>query len=674
MRNRFPRPCSPRRGVTLIEMLVAVMLLVLMMTVIVTIFTSATGAVSGLQVFHQLDGDLRQLDITIRTDLNGLTAKVTPPINPNDNLGYLEIGENAFADLQNEDTDDYIRFTAKAPDGQPFKGRIWLGATNTTANQPVLMTSQYAEIIYFLRNGNLYRRVFLVAPEKQDAVNTAWKNATSGGTLPLAFYPSIFGGTLSTSWLGVNDLSARPSATGVPGSMSTLYPIQLNTLGDLTNRQNRAFYQRYGNDFTNNLGVAGGDGIADDNNPDAVPNIVGDGVTDYPPTLYYGMPASSLLFEATTAARVASTETLAFPYLFPGAYSVPDSSAYSGSLTGSGWIHSTDPSPNPAFANALDQLSRINHSPLASGDSLNPPASTSTQTWWGFPTWRETMLPRWTDPSVQVSSGSQPDGLHPFVATANPAAGANATNMGLNFLPPMTSAYRVTPQDYTDGLGTALTGTSSSLWLSCWDDDLIMTGVRSFDIKVFDNSFPGYVDLGWGDDLRLQPITSPTGAAKTFLSQANGAQFTTQTLPVTYWNTGAFDTLTQTFAHEGRMPPLYNDLRIDAQFPNPFYPAITYPLVSSTYNGNVGDANAAVMRLRRVWDSWSTDYTRVPATGFDPTTKLPVGPPWSPPIYPSYPAPYPAPMRGIQIQIRVVDPRNERVKTLTIRQDFSEKL
>jgi hypothetical protein len=53
---------------------------------------------------------------------------------------------------------------------------------------------------------------------------------------------------------------------------------------------------------------------------------------------------------------------------------------------------------------------------------------------------------------------------------------------------------------------------------------------------------------------------------------------------------------------------------------------------------------------------------------------MPSGPPFSPPIYTSYPPPYPAPLRGIQIQIRVVDPRNERLKVLTIRQDFSDKL
>ena len=83
--------------------------------------------------------------------------------------------------------------------------------------------------------------------------------------------------------------------------------------------------------------------------------------------------------------------------------------------------------------------------------------------------------------------------------------------------------------------------------------------------------------------------------------------------------------------------------------------------------------NTGVVRLRRVWDSWSTDYSQAPATGVNPNG-FPAGPPYSPPIYPSYPPPYPAPLRGIQIQIRVTDPTNQRVKTLTIRQDFTDKL
>ena len=41
---------------------------------------------------------------------------------------------------------------------------------NYLATQPITITSEYAEIIYFLRNGNLYRRVLLVAPERQSSI------------------------------------------------------------------------------------------------------------------------------------------------------------------------------------------------------------------------------------------------------------------------------------------------------------------------------------------------------------------------------------------------------------------------------------------------------------------------------------------------------------------------
>ena len=182
------RPRNPRRGVTLIEMLVTVALLVLMMAVLVQIFTAATGAVSNARAFQELDGSLRQLDSTLRTDLQNITAKLTPPLNPKDNLGYFEYGENSFPDSQGEDSDDYLRFTAKAPEGQLFTGRMY--APNLTGGppvpaytnrQPITITSQYAEIIYFLRNGNLYRRVLLVAPDRQAAVTNVFSASYSGG-------------------------------------------------------------------------------------------------------------------------------------------------------------------------------------------------------------------------------------------------------------------------------------------------------------------------------------------------------------------------------------------------------------------------------------------------------------------------------------------------------------
>ena len=124
--------------------------------------------------------------------------------------------------------------------------------------------------------------------------------------------------------------------------------------------------------------------------------------------------------------------------------------------------------------------------------------------------------------------------------------------------------------------------------------------------------------------------------------------------------------LLQTFGHEGRIPPLPIDYRVDPQA------APNWGLSATSGDLPLG---AHIRRLRRAYDSWSTAYSQSLPTRSSSTLRragratLP-----GPPIYPSYPPPYPLPLRGIQIQIRVVDPRNEHIKVLTIRQDFSDKL
>ena len=209
-----------------------------------------------------------------------------------------------------------------------------------------------------------------------------------------------------------------------------------------------------------------------------------------------------------------------------------------------------------------------------------------------------------------------------------------------------------------------------------------MTGVRSFDIKAYDNSLAAYADLGWGDDPRLtsqlvQPHQGTTGPVTPYLAGNYDAYQGNYVAPAyAYINNAKFNLLTQTFAHEGRVPPLVEDNIFDAQYGA--VPAGYYGTAYPNYTGNIGDDNPAVVLLRRVWDSWSTEYTQAPGTGVNPPNSaapsFPAGPPYAPPIYPSYPPPYPAPLRGIQIQIRVTDPANQRVKTLTIRQDFTDKL
>ena len=293
-----------RRGVTLVEMLVTLAVLLLMMTAIVRIFQAATGALNAAQVYQELDNQLRLLDSTLRSDLNGVTCKLTPPNDPKNNQGYLEYGENEFADVQGEDSDDYIRFTAKAPAGRPFTGRMWYrrGSNQPRSPQPITITSEYAEIIYFLRNGNLYRRVLLVAPERQSTIVPTVDNIYLGSNT--GFNPAALGGTPASppaglgivSWQGVNDLSAHPAPQGTVAQNNN-NSVVLNTLANLTNRENRAFYQRFGNDFEDLQRNQKPDGLVDDFNQDNVP--------DYYPTLYPGVfsPASSnggsqLVFEA----------------------------------------------------------------------------------------------------------------------------------------------------------------------------------------------------------------------------------------------------------------------------------------------------------------------------------------------------------------------------------------
>jgi hypothetical protein len=118
----------------------------------------------------------------------------------------------------------------------------------------------------------------------------------------------------------------------------------------------------------------------------------------------------------------------------------------------------------------------------------------------------------------------------------------------------------------------------------------------------------------------------------------------------------------QTFAHQGRIPPFTADLRADAQWPS----------IRTNIGDDETDPTLVPARLTRVWDSWSTTYSQAnpPDTPIEPTQRPPFVAPW----LVSYPAPYPAALRGIQIQLRVVDPTNQRVKILTLHFDFSRNL
>lgn len=208
------------RGFTLVEMLVAVALVVLIMTMFAQVFQITGGMVSNQKGMAELDQSVRTMTILLRGDVSQRTFRdVVPfePIDPTDpdldpgteKSGFFSISENEIAD----DTDDVLHLTIKIDeddDGSPqlpFAGKASLirradpnamptaiGPTpadddiNTAAERSLYLfggsgqaansdqpefddgqlsingtgSSRYAEVCWFLRNGVLYRRMFLI--------------------------------------------------------------------------------------------------------------------------------------------------------------------------------------------------------------------------------------------------------------------------------------------------------------------------------------------------------------------------------------------------------------------------------------------------------------------------------------------------------------------------------
>lgn len=177
-------------GFTLVEMLVAVALVVLMMTMFAQIFQLATGSMTKQKAIAENDQRARTLVTIIKNDLNARTfvdirpffPTESPSLDPNitKRQGYFYISESDI----NDDTDDLFQFTAdlsqSGTNDAVYFGKaanlLWDTAnhsgTSTWPNQPEFddgqalpdnsATSPRAEISYFLRNGSLYRRVMLI--------------------------------------------------------------------------------------------------------------------------------------------------------------------------------------------------------------------------------------------------------------------------------------------------------------------------------------------------------------------------------------------------------------------------------------------------------------------------------------------------------------------------------
>ena len=204
-----------RRAFTLVELLVSTGLVMLMLAMFATIFSIATSSLGTQRGIAENDQRARTLTTMLHNDINARTFKIVIPHAPNevsgsDRRGYFYISEN---DL-NDDRDDVLAFTIEVPGDTPLFGRashlFWDDVNgdglsyqdangngtydhgepleNIYGNQPEMDGDgdfenatgalQAAEVVYFLRGGNLYRRVMLIRRGDNDAAQPQMDDGT----------------------------------------------------------------------------------------------------------------------------------------------------------------------------------------------------------------------------------------------------------------------------------------------------------------------------------------------------------------------------------------------------------------------------------------------------------------------------------------------------------------
>ena len=220
------RACPDRRGMTLVEMLVATAATLLIMSVVAQLFGVLGRTVSQSTNVQDMNAHLRSVARLLRQDLAGITVDTKPPASAQRDSGYLEIIEGDTKDGLGVagDWDDAILFTSTSLT-EPYRGMLG-GISGGYQSQSAeiawfcAVSSDQPLSSYGITTYTLYRRQLLVAGYVADGPFATENRAT------FVSWPAFF---------SVNDISAR-----VEGSnREYLYP---NSLGDLTKRENRLLH------------------------------------------------------------------------------------------------------------------------------------------------------------------------------------------------------------------------------------------------------------------------------------------------------------------------------------------------------------------------------------------------------------------------------------------------
>lgn len=175
-----------RSGFTLVEMMIAVALVLLMMTLFAQVFELASGSITLQQALGENDQQVRTFTTLLRSDLRKRTNRVVAPFHENQTgssiapfnsrRGYLYLSTND----PNNPRDTVLQFTIQSTilvdssDETPYYGKATAltGDFLDNENQPEhddgqvsrngAASSTAAQVAYFMRGGRLYRRVVLL--------------------------------------------------------------------------------------------------------------------------------------------------------------------------------------------------------------------------------------------------------------------------------------------------------------------------------------------------------------------------------------------------------------------------------------------------------------------------------------------------------------------------------
>ena len=257
-RNRYHQ----RRGLTLVELMVASTLGLMLVIGVLEAFRQITGSVTKGRATVQISGQLRNITNIMRADFQGITVQAIPNTAAGAGMGYFEIVEGIDNDFVNTsfgldnltgDTDDVLMFTSRRLTN-PFAGRIEGRLLGSTRNFEII-NAPNAEVIYWLEPRNtenlrdgldnnadgtidealegqmgllqhngmplatLRRRALLIRPDLNGPQGVLLQpNGTP--------YPA----NAAAVFLNNNDISIRINSNGT---------ISANSLADLTMRQNR---------------------------------------------------------------------------------------------------------------------------------------------------------------------------------------------------------------------------------------------------------------------------------------------------------------------------------------------------------------------------------------------------------------------------------------------------